>query len=680
MKSKSISTKLLLSFLLVIIIPLLILGLLSIKQSQNILESNMELTSVQTLRESKKGFINYLKMLSQEIDILTRKNELKSFEVDGEIVDENVDPAQNSLVAALKTCDGSVRAYYSTINNRLITAWLTKDENGKTQGNYKIEENIDLSKTDWYAGALKNEKRDGVFAVFSKPYTDKETGKKIITVAQELKKKEVVVGIVAMDVDFSVVEDYVKNINLLNTGYVLMVDENGNILVNNDNNKYIKDSLNNLNIWKEMQSEDEGKHILHVNNEEVHIVNLNDKITNWNLIGVISNNEISNSLRKIKVTTAFLSFIGIIIGIIVSYIVTKQFKKQINKINTAFEYLADGDFTNKVDVNSHDEFGQLGNNFNTMVDNVSKLMKNVENTSYNLLDISDQIYIMSNETKTTAQNVSEAIENVANGAVKQAESTTAATKQVENLAEQLLESKKFSESLNEMSNKTQTLSLSGIKMLDTLIIKADETKKISEMTASVVTEVVNSIENINYISNAIADITEQTNLLALNASIEAARAGDAGKGFAVVADKIRELAEQSKNSTDEIKNIIETINTNVHSAKDALIKNKKIKEDEDKSIIETKDLFSTILQSVEDLIKGLEKINLLNKKMFDSKEIVVAKMEDISTVSEESASVSEEVTASSTEVAETMSKLNSNTQKLEEMANILKEDLKKFKL
>lgn len=680
MKSKSISTKLLLSFLLVIIIPLLILGLLSIKQSKNVLESNMELTSVQTLRESKKGFINYLKMLSQEIDILTRKNELKSFEIDGQIVDENVDPAQNSLVAALKTCDGSVRAYYSTVNNRLITAWLTKDENGKTQGNYKIEENIDLSKTDWYAGALKNEKRDGVFAVYSKPYTDKETGKKIITVAQELKKKEVVVGIVAMDVDFSVVEDYVKNINLLNTGYVLMVDENGNILVNNDNNKYIKDSLNNLNIWKEMQSEDEGKHILHVNNEEVHIVNLNDKITNWNLIGVISNNEISNSLRKIKVTTAFLSFIGIIIGIIVSYIVTKQFKKQINKINTAFEYLADGDFTNKVDVNSHDEFGQLGNNFNTMVDNVSKLMKNVENTSYNLLDISDQIYIMSNETKTTAQNVSEAIENVANGAVKQAESTTAATKQVENLAEQLLESKKFSESLNEMSNKTQTLSLSGIKMLDTLIIKADETKKISEMTASVVTEVVNSIENINYISNAIADITEQTNLLALNASIEAARAGDAGKGFAVVADKIRELAEQSKNSTDEIKNIIETINTNVHSAKDALIKNKKIKEDEDKSIIETKDLFSTILQSVEDLIKGLEKINLLNKKMFDSKEIVVAKMEDISTVSEESASVSEEVTASSTEVAETMSKLNSNTQKLEEMANILKEDLNKFKL
>lgn len=596
MKKKSMGIKLLFCFLLAIVIPLLISGILSIKQAKNVLETNMELTSIQTLRESKKGFVNYLKRLSQETDILSRKNELKSFDTEEKINDENVDAAQNSLVAALKTCEGSIRAYYCTVNNRVITTWLTTDENGKSQSNYKVEENIDLSKNDWYIGALKNEKRDGVFAAYSKPYIDKETGKRIITIAQEIKKKEVVVGVVAIDIDFSVIEDYVKNTALLNTGYVLMADDDGNILVDNDNNRYIKDSLSNLEPWNEIKSEEEGRHALHINNEKVQIVNLNDEITNWNLIGVISDNEISASLFKLKVTTLLLSFIGAIIGIIVSYIATKYFNNQINKLNKAFDYVANGDFTNKIDVNTNDDFGLLGDNFNIMVDDVSKLMKNVENASNNLFDVSHEISIMSNETKAIAQNVSDAIKNVASGTVKQADSTSTATKQVEILANQLLESKKFGDKLNDMSTKTQSLSLQGINMLDTLIQKADKTEKNSKMTYSAVTEVVNSIKNINYISSAIADITEQTTLLSLNASIEAARAGDAGKGFAVVADKIRELAEQSKHSTDEIKTIIENINNNVTSAKNALAESTKINEDENKSIIETKELFTRLVQ------------------------------------------------------------------------------------
>ncbi|WP_294407070.1 cache domain-containing protein [uncultured Clostridium sp.] len=255
MKNKSIGIKLLFCFLLAIVIPLLISGILSIKQAKNVLETNMELTSIQTLRENKKGFVNYLKRLSEETDILSRKNELKSFDTEEKIIDENVDAAQNSLVAALKTCEGSIRAYYCTVNNRVISTWLTTDENGKSQGNFKIEENIDLSKTDWYIGALENKKRDGVFAAYSKPYIDKETWKRIITIAQVIKKKEVVVGVVAIDIDFSVIEDYVKNTALLNTGYVLMTDDDGNILVDNDNNKYIKDSLNNIEPWNEIKSE-----------------------------------------------------------------------------------------------------------------------------------------------------------------------------------------------------------------------------------------------------------------------------------------------------------------------------------------------------------------------------------------------------------------------------------------
>ncbi|MGN0143639.1 MAG: methyl-accepting chemotaxis protein [Clostridium sp.] len=680
MRRGSIGVKLLLYFLLVMIIPMSILGIMSFRQSKSILINNMELTSVQTLDESKKGFVNYLKRLSLEMDILTRKNDFKHFEVDGNVNNEIVDSAQNSLVAALKTCDGAVRARYFTTNNRVLTAWLTNNSEGEVVGDYKIEENIDLSNEKWYKDALKNENRNGVFAVYSEPYTDKETNKKIITVAQQVKSKGTFVGVVTIDVDFSTIESYIQNIGLLNTGYVLLVDENGNILVDNDNNKYFKDSLNNLEVWQKIQSEDNGSYKLNINGDKIHIMQLNDEITKWKLVGIVSDNEISNNVSQIKVTTVAVSIIGAIIGVIFSLIMTNSIKKQISILSKAFKHIAGGDFTKTIKVEKRDEFGQLGENFNIMVENVSKLMKNVEESSYKLLDVSDELFNMSKETTSNAKDVSKAVESVSDGALKQSESTEAVTNHVENLANQLLQSENFNNTLNETSSKTENLSMKGIRMLDTLIKKTDKTKENFRITEDMVNEVVKSVKNIDYISNAIADITEQTNLLSLNASIEAARAGEAGKGFAVVADKIRDLSDQSKKSTNEIKAIIENINTNVKSTLTVFNESKDIRLDEEKSIVETKALFNSILESIRNLLNELDEINELNRKMFKNKDIVVQKVENILEISKESAALSEGAADSVIEVTEAMSKLDDYTENLKKIANTLKTELNKFTL
>lgn len=617
--------------------------------------------------------------------------------------DKYIDNVNDELVAACKVVNGSVRAYYALNDGRTITGWVQYEADGSKTAMNTVE-NKDLSGKEWYTACQgRKAKVNSIFSYITAPYVDEETGEQIITVCQEVKYKDVVQGVVAMDIDASALADYVENIRLLNTGFVMLVDEQGNIVVDSESNTFADGTVADLEFFapltEELDKLEEQKAQLEENEDpaaddivlqasytmraegrDCAITAMTDRITGWRLLGCISDQENQKNLININIGTLMAGVIGLIFGCVIAVLTALSFNREIKKLQNATHRVAGGDFSEKIKVTRSDEFGVLETNFNGMMDDVSELIHAVEDKSNHILEVAGGISEVAGNTKTTIEQVTQAIDSVAQGAVKQAESTQEANTEVEHLKNSLDETKEYVSGMNGMTEKANEVSTEGIESVKDLIEKSGKTAEKSKVSLEVMNEMVESIDKIFYISDTIADITSQTNLLSLNASIEAARAGEMGKGFAVVADEIRKLADESKESTDEIKKIITEITEKSKLVESTMQENEVLQTEQQEAINRTEEIFGEIMKQIEMLGSGMERINALNDTMSANKDLVVDKMGTIASVSEQSAAATEEVNASTEQVNVTMEEISEHTETLQAIAKDLMETINRFKL
>jgi methyl-accepting chemotaxis protein len=232
----------------------------------------------------------------------------------------------------------------------------------------------------------------------------------------------------------------------------------------------------------------------------------------------------------------------------------------------------------------------------------------------------------------------------------------------------------------EMSKYSTELSHKGLEQVELLTEKSSQTKVSTSEVDRIVKEVESRMEDINTILATISSITDQTNLLSLNASIESARAGEHGRGFAVVANEVRKLAEQSKASAIEIKELVDNIKSVVKQAVVAMEQAQNVVGEQEVVVNETKVIFSEIIESIKEMVTKSDEVKDSVLESQQNKEMVLNAIESITEVSQEAAAGSEQVSASAEEISATMEEFSRHASGLQTLSVQLENEIKKFKL
>lgn len=234
-------------------------------------------------------------------------------------------------------------------------------------------------------------------------------------------------------------------------------------------------------------------------------------------------------------------------GLVLVWLTASGVTRPINRVARMLENIAsgEGDLTQRLDYQRHDELGALSANFNKFLDKLQPIVADIKTSITNARETADKSSMIAQKTSEGMQVQNREIDLVATASNEM----SATAQEVAASAANAAAAAQNAENSARAGMEVVARSTEGIKAL------ADE---VGKAVAQVETLAVNS-EQIGMVLDVIRSIAEQTNLLALNAAIEAARAGESGRGFAVVADEVRSLAKRTQDSVEEIRRVIERI-------------------------------------------------------------------------------------------------------------------------
>ncbi|HKL82363.1 MAG TPA: methyl-accepting chemotaxis protein [Desulfobacter sp.] len=365
---------------------------------------------------------------------------------------------------------------------------------------------------------------------------------------------------------------------------------------------------------------------------------------------VLTDEQMLSHAGAVRNRVLFMGIAAILIGIGLTFIISRSISRPVIQGAAFAGTIAGKDLTRRLDINQTDEVGLLASALNNMSENLQRMFSDIvagvdtlTSSSTQLSNVSRQIEDNAGQTSLKTSHVSTSAETMSvsmNGVAAATEQATMNLQMIVTAIEQM------AATTQEVSHNTE---------------KGSETTSQAVATAKEVSVKVKALdqaaEEINKVTETIAEISEQTNLLALNATIEAARAGQAGKGFAVVAGEIKALARQTAHATQDISGKISAIQTTATESVGAI-----------NTIV---DVINEINQIVATVASAIEEQTATTREISNNVSEAATGLDEVNSNIKQASIVSKEVTKDIKDVSQATESVESGSHEIRTSAEAL---------
>ncbi|WDV96489.1 methyl-accepting chemotaxis protein [Brevibacillus parabrevis] len=648
---KSFKTKLIVTFLLILIIPSLVVGALSFQEAKQEIEKQIMTSANENVSLVNSIISNTFEPKMKDADYLAK------------VINKSMYAAKDNS-EAVKFLD-----IYMGMNPEVASISLgTEDGSYMRSPRQEVKADFDPRTRDWYKIAMASKGK----AIITAPYISAVTGEVIVTIAKATDDGS---GVIGITLGIEQIKKVASSVNIGTNGYVMVLDGTKKYVVHPEETagEEAKEAF-----YDNLYQAETGQFAYSFQDQPKEMYFMTNPTTGWKVAGSMLRSEVDEAARPIYTHTLWTIAVCLIVGGMIIFVILRSIIASIREVKEHAVRVSQGILTDSIEVRTSDELGELGRAFNMMQEHLRTLISDVEARAEQVAASSEQLTASAQQTSIATEQVTNAVLEVAGGAEKQTAVTERNVHSLQEVSEGIVQITQSVQVLADIATKTTEQADEGGSSVQQVVGQMNSIHASVEKSDQMIKSLYDRSKEIGSISEVISGISQQTNLLALNAAIEAARAGEHGKGFAVVATEVRLLAEQSQESAKQIVELIAEIQKETRASVDNM---EKVRQDVAEGLAlstETIHKFEEIVQSTRQTNPLIDEVSAIAGQIANAVHEVTTAANDLAQIARGNAETAEEVAASSEEQLASMEEISSSAQALSVLSEELKVLINKF--